>query len=91
MAGKLAPSYLRPGLVLFVPARMVAPSLTVSEQDMQCVENCGDSDERNHVLYEQPVWQTLQMFRAHISAVLLASPPSSNVSSASVGEMLCPC
>ncbi|KAG8217554.1 hypothetical protein J3R82DRAFT_5705 [Butyriboletus roseoflavus] len=32
-------------------------------QDMQCVENCDDPDPRNHVLYEQPVWQTLQMFR----------------------------
>ena len=31
-------------------------------QDMQCVENCTDPNPRNHVLYEQPVWQTLQMF-----------------------------
>ncbi|KAF9009381.1 hypothetical protein BDQ17DRAFT_1056106 [Cyathus striatus] len=30
--------------------------------DMQCVENCNDPDPRRHVLYEQPVWQTLQMF-----------------------------
>ncbi|KAG6886003.1 hypothetical protein C0993_006119 [Termitomyces sp. T159_Od127] len=30
---------------------------------MQCVENCLDPDPRNRVLYEQPVWQTLQMFR----------------------------
>ncbi len=34
-----------------------------SAQDMQCVENCDDPDPRRHVLYEQPVWQTLQMFR----------------------------
>lgn len=32
-------------------------------QDMQCVENCDDPDPKRHVLYEQPVWQTLQMFR----------------------------
>lgn len=32
-------------------------------QDMQCVENCSDPNPANHVLYEQPVWQTLQMFR----------------------------
>jgi hypothetical protein len=32
-------------------------------QDMQCVENCSDPNSRHHVLYEQPVWQTLQMFR----------------------------
>lgn len=31
-------------------------------QDMQCVENCGDTDSAHHVVYEQPVWQTLQMF-----------------------------
>ena len=30
---------------------------------MQCVENCDDPNPRHHVLYEQPVWQTLQMFR----------------------------
>lgn len=29
---------------------------------MQCVENCNDPDPTHHVLYEQPVWQTLQMF-----------------------------
>jgi len=34
-----------------------------STQDMQCVENCDDPDQKRHVLYEQPVWQTLQMFR----------------------------
>jgi len=37
-------------------------SLWSKWQDMQCVENCSDPDPRNHVLYEQPVWQTLQMF-----------------------------
>jgi hypothetical protein len=38
---------------------------------MQCVENCNDPDPKRHVLYEQPVWQTLQMFRTwwpHISS-----------------------
>ena len=42
-----------------------------SVQDMQCVENCDDPDPKRHVLYEQPVWQTLQMFRTsphHISS-----------------------
>jgi hypothetical protein len=34
---------------------------------MQCVENCDDPDPGRHVLYEQPVWQTLQMFRMHPS------------------------
>ena len=31
---------------------------------MQCVENCDDPNPARRVLYEQPVWQTLQMFRA---------------------------
>lgn len=29
---------------------------------MQCVENCSDQDPAKRVYYEQPVWQTLQMF-----------------------------
>ncbi|EAU88047.2 integral membrane protein [Coprinopsis cinerea okayama7 len=37
-------------------------SLWTKWQDMQCVENCSDPDPSKHVLYEQPVWQTLQMF-----------------------------
>ena len=42
---------------------LVLVVLTSQSQDMQCVENCTDPNPRNHVLYEQPVWQTLQMFR----------------------------
>ncbi|KIK59709.1 hypothetical protein GYMLUDRAFT_169095 [Collybiopsis luxurians FD-317 M1] len=37
-------------------------SLWSKYQDMQCVENCADPDIRRRILYEQPVWQTLQMF-----------------------------
>ncbi|KAH6919043.1 hypothetical protein BKA70DRAFT_40223 [Coprinopsis sp. MPI-PUGE-AT-0042] len=37
-------------------------SLWSKWQDMQCVENCTDPDPTRHVVYEQPVWQTLQMF-----------------------------
>jgi hypothetical protein len=55
-------------------------------QDMQCVENCDDPDPRGRVLYEQPVWQTLQMFRPYSSIPLrlYKSNPSELV-----GEMLC--
>jgi hypothetical protein len=35
-------------------------------QDMQCVENCSDPDPRKRVLFEQPVWQTLQMFAGEV-------------------------
>ncbi|ESK93019.1 integral membrane protein [Moniliophthora roreri MCA 2997] len=54
---------------LYVPILLVGMIITGSSnslwskwQDMQCVENCDDPDVRRHVLYEQPVWQTLQMF-----------------------------
>lgn len=32
---------------------------------MQCVENCDDPDVTRQILYEQPVWQTLQMFGSY--------------------------
>ncbi|KAI0055491.1 hypothetical protein BV25DRAFT_1815505 [Artomyces pyxidatus] len=51
---------------LYVPALIAGMILTGASnslwskyQDMQCVEDC---DGPNPVLYEQPVWQTLQMF-----------------------------
>ncbi|OBZ87118.1 Solute carrier family 35 member F6 [Choanephora cucurbitarum] len=31
-------------------------------QDMQCVRNCEDPDPKNRVYFEQPIWQTLNMF-----------------------------
>jgi drug/metabolite transporter (DMT)-like permease len=54
---------------LFIPFLLGGMILTGSSnslwskwQDMQCVENCGDPNPSNRVLFEQPVWQTLQMF-----------------------------
>ncbi|KAI6150723.1 hypothetical protein BKA82DRAFT_4118987 [Pisolithus tinctorius] len=54
---------------LFVPILLAGMIITGSSnslcgkwQDMQCVENCDDPNPQNRVLYEQPVWQTLQMF-----------------------------
>ncbi|THU99342.1 hypothetical protein K435DRAFT_855761 [Dendrothele bispora CBS 962.96] len=54
---------------LFVPFLLAGMILTGSMnslfskfQDMQCTENCDDPDPTKRVLYEQPVWQTLQMF-----------------------------
>ncbi|KAI9473406.1 MAG: hypothetical protein EXX96DRAFT_577827 [Benjaminiella poitrasii] len=31
-------------------------------QDMQCVDHCDDPDPKNRVYFEQPIWQTLNMF-----------------------------
>ncbi|EKM83006.1 hypothetical protein AGABI1DRAFT_111536 [Agaricus bisporus var. burnettii JB137-S8] len=54
---------------LYVPVLLAGMIITGSSnslwskwQDMQCVENCSDLNPARHVLYEQPVWQTLQMF-----------------------------
>ncbi|KAJ3763757.1 hypothetical protein EV360DRAFT_32870 [Lentinula raphanica] len=55
----------------FIPILLAGMILTGSSNslwskyqasDMQCVENCADPDVSRRVLYEQPVWQTLQMF-----------------------------
>ncbi|TFK55226.1 hypothetical protein OE88DRAFT_1805602 [Heliocybe sulcata] len=52
---------------LYVPVLIAGMLITGSSnslwskyQDMQCVEHCDDSSQQ--VLFEQPVWQTLQMF-----------------------------
>ncbi|TFK90433.1 hypothetical protein K466DRAFT_583759 [Polyporus arcularius HHB13444] len=54
---------------LYVPVLIAGMLVTGSSnslwskwQDMQCVENCDDPNPAHRVLYEQPVWQTLQMF-----------------------------
>jgi len=55
-----------PFYVPFLIAGMIltgsSNSLWSKYQDLQCVENCDDPNPRAHVNYEQPVWQTLQMF-----------------------------
>ncbi|KAJ2298749.1 hypothetical protein IWW55_004382, partial [Coemansia sp. RSA 2706] len=37
-------------------------TLLTKLQDKQCVGNCDDPDPAKHELFEQPVWQTLNMF-----------------------------
>ncbi|KAH9083856.1 hypothetical protein EDB83DRAFT_2539043 [Lactarius deliciosus] len=54
--------FLVPALISGMILTGACNSLWSKYQDMQCVENCDDPDPRRHVLYEQPVWQTLQMF-----------------------------
>ncbi|KAH8993267.1 hypothetical protein EDB86DRAFT_3235009 [Lactarius hatsudake] len=54
--------FLVPALISGMILTGACNSLWSKYQDMQCVENCDDPDSRRHVLYEQPVWQTLQMF-----------------------------
>ncbi|KAI8584604.1 hypothetical protein K450DRAFT_217090 [Umbelopsis ramanniana AG] len=40
----------------------VANTILNKLQDMQCVENCSDPDPEKRLYFEQPVWQTLNMF-----------------------------
>ncbi|KAH9978947.1 hypothetical protein BGW80DRAFT_1281977 [Lactifluus volemus] len=54
--------FLVPALITGMILTGACNSLWSKYQDMQCVENCDDPDPKRHVLYEQPVWQTLQMF-----------------------------
>ncbi|KAH9934935.1 uncharacterized protein B0H18DRAFT_927619 [Fomitopsis serialis] len=56
------PSYYVPILVAGMLITGSSNSLWSKWQDIQCVENCDDPNPARHVLYEQPVWQTLQMF-----------------------------
>jgi hypothetical protein len=59
-------------------------SLWSKYQDLQCVEDC-DTD--HPVFYEQPVWQTLQMFGTSFSSA--SRIPVPNEQCATAGEMLC--
>ncbi|KAI0689135.1 hypothetical protein BC835DRAFT_275775 [Cytidiella melzeri] len=58
----MAPSLYIPILIAGMLLTGSSNSLWTKWQDMQCVENCDDPNPRNRVVYEQPVWQTLQMF-----------------------------
>jgi hypothetical protein len=55
-----------PFYVPFLIAGMIltgsSNSLWSKYQDLQCVENCDDPNPGARINYEQPVWQTLQMF-----------------------------
>jgi hypothetical protein len=42
--------------------------------DMQCVERCDDPNPANHVTYEQPVWQSLNMFLGELGCSYHPSP-----------------
>ncbi|KAJ7905319.1 hypothetical protein B0H14DRAFT_2659827 [Mycena olivaceomarginata] len=53
-------SYFIPTLLAGMIITGSSNSLWSKWQDMQCVEDCNTD---HPVLYEQPVWQTLQMFR----------------------------
>lgn len=41
---------------------MICSSANADRQDNQCVRSCNDPDTSKHEKFEQPVWQTAQMF-----------------------------
>lgn len=49
-------------LIVGMLATGCSNSLWSKFQDKQCVENCQDPDPSTHQHFEQPVWQTLNMF-----------------------------
>ncbi|OMJ08788.1 Solute carrier family 35 member F6 [Smittium culicis] len=40
-------------------------------QNYVCVDNCDDPNPKNHLLYSQPVWQTLNMFIGEILCLVV--------------------
>ncbi|KAI0708995.1 hypothetical protein C8Q76DRAFT_95876 [Earliella scabrosa] len=58
----MSPKFYVPILIAGMIITGSSNSLWSKWQDMQCVENCDDPNPAKRVLYEQPVWQTLQMF-----------------------------
>lgn len=45
-------------------------TLLTKLQDQQCIENCSDPDPAKHKRFEQPVWQTLNMFFGEILCLI---------------------
>ncbi|KAH8833544.1 hypothetical protein DL96DRAFT_444653 [Flagelloscypha sp. PMI_526] len=58
MPSSLYVPFLLAGMLAFGSSN----SLFSKFQDMQCVEQCDNPDPSKHVLYEQPVYQSAQMF-----------------------------
>ncbi|TFY51523.1 hypothetical protein EVG20_g10963, partial [Dentipellis fragilis] len=58
----MPPKFYVPVLISGMILTGACNSIWSKFQDMQCVENCDDPDPKKRLLYEQPVWQTLQMF-----------------------------
>ncbi|KAI0202159.1 hypothetical protein F4808DRAFT_80755 [Astrocystis sublimbata] len=58
----MAPKTAVPFLVGMMLLTGVCNTLLTKLQDNQCVRNCDDPDPKHHVLFEQPVLQSAQMF-----------------------------
>ncbi|KAJ2782169.1 hypothetical protein H4R18_002434 [Coemansia javaensis] len=69
-----------------------ANTLLTKLQDKQCVANCDDPDPANRRLFEQPVWQTLNMFYGEMLCLAclylarLCAPPAAATDAAAAGD-----
>ncbi|KAI1505492.1 hypothetical protein F5X99DRAFT_368206 [Biscogniauxia marginata] len=67
----MANKALVPFLVGMMLLTGVCNTLLTKYQDNQCVRNCDDPDPKRHVLFEQPVLQTAQMFVGEMGSWLV--------------------
>ncbi|KAF9414667.1 hypothetical protein BGZ94_000319 [Podila epigama] len=50
-----------------------ANTIITKYQDMACVKNCDNPDPKTHEHFEQPIWQTLNMFVGETLCLIVAS------------------
>ncbi|KAG0309238.1 hypothetical protein BGZ97_013128 [Linnemannia gamsii] len=60
-------------LVIGMLVAGTANTVITKYQDMACVKNCDNPDPRTHEHFEQPIWQTLNMFMGETLCLVAAS------------------
>ncbi|KAF9107622.1 hypothetical protein BGX27_008682 [Mortierella sp. AM989] len=61
------------GLVIGMLIAGTANTVISKYQDMACVKNCDNPDPKTHEHFEQPIWQTLNMFIGETLCLVVAS------------------
>ncbi|KAF9345792.1 hypothetical protein BGX26_002733 [Mortierella sp. AD094] len=61
------------GLVIGMLVAGTANTVISKYQDMACVKNCDNPDPKTHEHFEQPIWQTLNMFIGETLCLVVAS------------------
>ncbi|KAF9993023.1 hypothetical protein BGZ80_008692 [Entomortierella chlamydospora] len=61
------------GLVIGMLVAGTANTVISKYQDMACVNNCDNPDPKTHEHFEQPIWQTLNMFIGETLCLVVAS------------------
>ncbi|KAG0256624.1 hypothetical protein BGZ95_005446 [Linnemannia exigua] len=60
-------------LVIGMLVAGTANTVITKYQDMACVKNCDNPDTKTHEHFEQPIWQTLNMFMGETLCLVAAS------------------